>query len=166
MSIGMVWYVGGGILSRGESWHRLCYRVNRMKRSRNHTEFRTAYRDVISAAVSYQSTSAQLSDSLEKLRERFNVPSYMWQEAYTWREACITMFHHCPGKLVFCVEWEGKPIVNKWNNLPEACRQTFRDNKPLITGHYWQLSDGTIGRPFFVSGGANISDNTPHTATK
>lgn len=121
-----------------------------MKRSRNETDFQTAVKDAISSCVTFQQTSEEMTAKLLALKNRFNVPQRSWAWAWAWRDACVAMFHYCQGKLVYCVEWEGKPIVCNWNDLPEECRQAFRDNKPLVTGHYWQRDDGTIGRPFFT----------------
>lgn len=121
-----------------------------MKRSRNITDFKGAVKDAISSCVSFQLPSSELTNKILALRDRFNVPKWAWSWAWTWESACVAMFHYCPGKLVYCVEWEGKPILCNWDNLPPECQQAFRDNKPLVTGHYWQRADGAIGRPFFT----------------
>lgn len=121
-----------------------------MKRSRNQTDARMALKSALSASETYQLTSEQITQKIIDLGKRFNLPGYFWQWANGYHEAVRDRWQQY--NLVFCRVWKGQIIPCKWDNLPDDLKQHIRAGKTTLEGHYWLNRDGTVGRPYFVTG--------------
>jgi hypothetical protein len=122
------------------------------KRSRDFSAFRTSVKDALSACECYKSTSLHTSEKIQQLAERYNVPNYLWQWAWGYRDAVVDRWYR--HNLVFCYKWEGQLLPANWDKMPESFKDFARSKSTseMDCGHYWKAEDGTLleNRPFFT----------------
>ncbi len=124
--------------------------MSKTKRSRDGLRFKSAVKDVLSAAECYKPLSMTISDDIQKLKERYNVPGYYWQWAEGYRDARVDYWYR--HNLVFCYEWNGGLVVSDWTNSSEDFKEFIRGGGRARGGHYWKDDNGQPiqNRPFFV----------------
>ena len=127
-------------------------------KSRNSLEARNALVDLISAHEMYKSSSEDVGKAFHNLKNRFNLPQYKWEYLSGYLDAARENWMR--NKLVFCyIGADGKPFKNGWNEMTEEQREFCRQNNNSISGFFWLNKDGTIGKPYFVTGESKKDEN-------